>query len=204
MQEERDHQFGRLFGAESIIKSGILFQPDIGLEAWSAILDILCDLAKKKAWLREECGFILFKSIQILKSKDSKYAQLMVDKMLANGFAKTSQGAAIWIGVQATFPSIEFPRGVWRHEDPLSRKERSRLAKILVETPGSNSPQDGPEPEATSKGTWTTKLPFAWDVVLAELLNFEPNRQQKIAKTAKRSEFAEFWKDGIDSKSLQL
>ena len=200
MQEERDHQFGRLFGAESIIKSGILFQPSVGLEAWSDILDILCDLAKKKAWLREECGFILFNSIQILKSKDSKYAQLMVDKMLANGFAKTSQGVAIWIGVQATFPSIKFPRGVWHHEDPLSRKETSRLAKILVETPGSNSLQDGLEPETTSKGTWTTKLPFAWDVVLAELLEIQPNGQQKNTKTAKRSKFAEFWKDGIDSK----
>ena len=201
MQEERDHQFGRLFGAESIIKSGILFQPSVGFEAWSNILDILCDLAKKKAWLREECGFILFNSIQILKSKDSKYAQLMVDKMLANGFAKTSQGAALWIEVQTMFPSIELPRGVWHHEDPLSRKESSRLAKILVETPGSNSPQDGPEPEATSKGTWTTKLPFAWDVVLAELLAVQPNGQQKNAKPPKRTKFAAFWKDSIDSKS---
>ena len=204
MQEERDHQFGRLFGAESIIKSGILFQPSNGLEAWSNILDILCDLAKKKAWLREECGFILFNSIQLLKSKDPKYAQLMIDKMLANGFAKTSQGAALWIGVQATFPSIELPGGVWHHEDPLSRKETSRLAKILVETPGSNSPQDGPEPEATSKGTWTTKLPFAWDVVLADLLDDQPSRQQKNAKTVKRSKFADFWKDGINSKSPHM
>ena len=201
MQEERDHQFGRLFGAESIIKSGILFQSSVGLEAWADILDILCDLAKRKAWLREECGFILFNSIQILKSKDSKYAQLMVDKLLTNGYAKTSQGAAIWIGVQATFPYIEFPRGVWHHEDPLSRKETSKLAKILVETPGTNSPQDVPEPEATSKGTWTTKLPFAWDVVLTELLDVQPDRQQKNAKPAKRTKFAEFWKDGIDSKS---
>ena len=201
MQEERDHQFGRLFGAESIIKSGILFQPSVGLEAWSNILDILCDLAKRKAWLREECGFILSNSINILKSKDSKYAQMMIDKILANGFAKTSQGAAIWIGVHATFPSLEFPRGVWHHEDPLSRKETSKLAKILVETPGTNSPEDGPEPEVTSKGTWTTKLPFAWDVVLTELLDLQPNGQQKNAKTAKRSEFAEFWKDGIDSTS---
>ena len=204
MQEERDHQFGRLFGAESIIKSEILFQPSIGLEAWSNILDILCDLAKKKAWLREECGFVLFNSIQILKSKDSKYVQLMVNKMLANGFAKTSQGAAIWIGVQAMFPSIELPRGVWHHEDPLSRKETSKLAKILVETPGAKSTQDEPEPEATSKGTWTTKLPFAWDVVLAELLDVQPNRQQKNVKSAKRTKFTGFWKDAIDSKSPHM
>ena len=200
MQEERDHQFGRLFGAESIIQSGILFQTSIGLEPWSNILDILCDLAKKKAWLREESGFVLFNSIQVLKDKDLKYAQLMVDKLFAKGVSMTSQGAAIWIGVQTAFPSIDLPHGVWHHEDPLSRKEKSRLAKILVETPGATSPQDSLEPEAAARGTWTTKLPFAWDVVLAELLDVQPKRQQKSAKLFKRTKFADFWKECTDSK----
>ena len=204
VQEERDHQFGRLFGAESIIKSGILFQPSIGLEAWSNILDILYDLAKKKSWLREESGFVLFRSIQDLKGGDSKYAQLMVDKLLANGLSKTSQGAAIWIGIQAAFPSIDLPHGVWHHEDPLSRREKSKLTKILVETPGVTSPQDGPESETTAKGTWTTKLPFAWDVVLAELLNVQPKRRQKNTKPAKRTQFADFWEQCIDSKSSHV
>lgn len=201
MQEERDHQFGRLFGAESIIKSGVLFQPSIGLEAWSNILDILYVLAKKKPWLREESGFILFHSLQILKGKDSKYAQSIIDKLLASGLPKTSQGVAIWIGIQAAFPSVDLPRGVWHHEDPLSRKEKSRLIKILVETPGVTSPQDGPELEATAKATWTTKLPFAWDVVLAELLEVQPKRQQKNTKLAKRTKFVDFWEQSIDSKS---
>ena len=201
MQEERDHQFGRLFGAESIIKSGVLFQPSIGLDAWSNILDILYDLAKKKSWLREESGFILFHSLQSLKDKDSKYAQSIIDKLLASGLSKSSQGAAIWIGIQAAFPSVNLPRGVWHHEDPLSRKEKSRLTKILVETPGATSPQDGPELEATTKGAWTTKLPFAWDVVLAELLDVEPKRQQKNTKFVKRTKFADFWEQSIDSKS---
>lgn len=201
MQEERDHQFGRLFGAESIIKSGVLFQPSIGLEPWSRILDILYDLAKKKSWLWEESGFILFHSIQILKGKDSKYAQSMIDKLLASGLSKTSQGVAIWIGIQAAFPSVDLPRSVWHHEDPLSRKEKSRLIKILVETPGATSPQDGSKLEATAKGTWTTKLPFAWDVVLAELLDVQPKRHQKITKIVKRTKFADFWEQSIDSKS---
>ena len=197
MQEERDHQFGRLFGAESIIKSGILFQPSTDLEAWSNILDILYDLAKRKSWLREESGFMLFHSIQVIKRKDTKYAQLMLDKLLANGLSKTSQGAAIWIAVQAAFPHIELPQGVWHHEDPLNRKEKSRLAKILMETPGATSPQDRLESEATVKSSWTTKLPFAWDVVLAALY-VQPKRQQKNA--AKRTKFADFWKECTDSK----
>ncbi|CAF9926083.1 MAG: DNA-directed DNA polymerase [Alectoria fallacina] len=197
-QEERDHHFGRLFGAESIIKSGILYQPSTEIEAWSDILDIVYDLAKKKSWLREECGFILFNSIQTMKGKDLKYAQVMIDKMLAKGLSKTPQGIAIWIGIQAEYPSIDLPPGVWHHEDPLNRKENSRLAKILVEDPIATLPQNGTESETTAKGAWTTKLQFAWDVILAELLNVQTQGLQKNAKPAKRTEFAQFWEECID------
>ena len=204
MQEERDHQFGRLFGAESIIKSGILFQPSTEPEAWSNILDIIYDLAKKKPWLREECGFILFNSVQILKGKEVKYAQLMINKLVANGLSKTSQGVAMWLGITATFPSIDLPHGVWHHEDPLNRKESSKLIKILMEAPAIASPQEDPESQVTIKGTWGTKLPFAWEVVMAGLLDVQLGRQQQSAKCSKRIEFAKFWEDCIDSKSSHV
>ena len=200
MQEERDHQFGRLFGAESIIKSGILFQSNTGLEAWSNILDIVYDLAKKKPWLREECGFVLFNSVESLKGKDLKYAQLMIDKLLANGLSKTPQGVAIWVVIQAAFPLIDMPNGVWHHGDPLNRKECSRLIKILLEAPAASSVRDGPESETATKGTWATKISFAWDVVLAELLDVQLRAPQKKAKSAKRTKFAEFWEECVDSK----
>lgn len=135
-----------------------------------------------------------------MKGKDLKYAQVMIDKMLAKGLSKTPQGIAIWIGIQAEFPSIDLPPGVWHHEDPLNRKENSRLAKILMEDPTATSPQNGTESETTAKGAWTTKLQFAWDVILAELLNVQPQGLQKNAKPAKRTEFAEFWEECIDSK----
>ena len=204
MQEERDHQFGRLFGAESIIKSGILFQPSTELEAWSNILDIIYELAKKKPWLREECGFILYNSVQILKGKEVKYAQLMINKLVANGLSKTSQGVAIWLGITATFPSIDLPHGVWHHEDPLNRKESSKLIKILMEAPAIASSQEDPESQVTIKGTWGTKLPFAWEVVMAGLLDVQLGQQQQSAKYSKRIEFAKFWEDCIDSKSSHL
>lgn len=157
-------------------------------------------MAKKKPWLREECGFILFNSIQNLKGQNLKYAQLIIDKLLAKGLSRTPQGVAIWVKVQAEFPSIDLPPGVWHHEDPLNRKEKSKLAKILVEVPTAISPQNGTESEITTKGAWTTKLQFAWDVILAELLDVQPQGLQKNAKPAKRTKFAEFWEDCIDSK----
>ena len=154
-------------------------------------------MAKKKPWLREECGFILFNSIQILKGKDLKYAQLIIDKLLAKGLSKTPQGVAIWIKVQAEFPSVGLPSGVWHHEDPLNRKEKSRLAKILMESPAATSLQNGIESESSGKGTWTTKLQFVWDVILAELLDIQ---SQGLQRNAKRTKFAEFWEDCVDSK----
>ena len=177
-----------------------MFQQSINVEAWSSVLDIAYDLAKKKPWLKEDCGFILFNCVQILKGKDPKYAQLIIDKLHANGLSKTPQGLAIWIAAQAEFPSIDFPKGVWHHKDPLNRKDRSQLTKTLMEAPTINLPQDGNESEITAKGAWNTRLQFAWDVILAELLDIRPQGLQKNTKHAKRLKFAEFWEECIDSK----
>lgn len=177
-----------------------MFQPSTAIEAWSSILDIVYDLAKKKPWLREECGFILLNAVQTLKGKDPMYAQLIIDRLQANAICKTPQGLAIWIRTQAECPSIEFPKGVWHHEDPLNRKEKSRLAKILIEAPVANSLQNVNESEIAINGAWTTKLQFAWDVILAELLEFRHQNMQKNRKSTKRITFAEFWEECVDSK----
>lgn len=119
--------------------------------------------------------------------------------MLAKGLAKTPQGVAIWIRIQAEFPSFGLPPGVWHHDDPLNRKEKSRLAKILMEAPASTSSQNGIELEAAAKGAWSTKLQFVWEVILAELLDDQPLGLQN-AKSAKRIKFSEFWEECVDSK----
>ena len=157
-------------------------------------------MAKKKSWLREECGFILFNSVPILKGKDLKYAQLIIDKLLTKGLSKTTQGVAIWINIQAEFPSIHLPHSVWHHKDPLNRKEVSRLVKILMETPAATSQLNDTKSEIPAKGAWTTKLQFAWDVVLAGLVDDSLQTLQNQAKPTKRIKFAEFWVECIDSK----
>ena len=139
-----------------------------------------------------------------MKGKDVKYAQLLIDILLAKGLSKTTQGVAIWIGVQTEFPSINLPHGVWRHEDPLNRKETSRLAKILMEAPTATSPENSLELDTTAKGAWATKLQFAWDVILAELMSVQPQGLQKKTRLAKRVKFGDFWKECIDSKLFQI
>lgn len=203
MQEERDHQFGRLFGAESIIKSGILFLSSGHTDGWDSVLDIIYELARKKPWLREECGFILFNAIAILQDRDAQYAQSINDKLQSDGLAKTPEGVAIWLAIKSNCPSVELPRGIWHHEDPLNRKELSRLAKILNEGPVADPVQNATDIKAQQNGTWATKLHFVWEVVPSYLLPISTPGVQKKARSSKRIALKDFWLICVDSKSLK-
>lgn len=200
-QEEKDHQLGRLFGAEAFIKSGVLFISKTTKDAWSQTLDLIFGLAQKKAWVREECGWILYQSIQSLKGQvnGSIYAQIIIDKLIANGLAKTPEGVAIWLGIQSIFPGVSLPSSVWQHESPLYRKEKATLSKILREASTA-----GPlQPEANSKiahnSSWSPSLHFAWDVVMSAILLPDSVKQ---AKSLKQITFADFWTEAVDSELL--
>lgn len=195
-QEERDHQFGRLFGAESIIKSGILFQADVNDEKWAQVLDIIFALAKRKPWLREECGFVLFNAINIVRDQNPRYAELILEKLNAKGFAKTPEGIAIWIAAKAECLEVQFPTDVWKHDNPLHRKEKLAVAKILNEGTIPSTVQDQAEGAATQKGAWSNRIHFAWDVIMAKLLHGDVQRRPKGTKTVT---FADFWEESIDS-----
>ncbi|KAK4692559.1 DNA polymerase phi, partial [Lecanoromycetidae sp. Uapishka_2] len=209
-QEERDHQFGRLFGTEAIIKSGILFHSVVSTDIWSLTLDIIYDLARKKPWLREESGFILFNAIATLQDRDSYFAQSIIDKLQANGLARTPEGVAIWIAIKSNCPHVEFPHGIWHHEDPFNRKELSKLAGILNETVESDVAQNETQTKVQQKGTWTNKLHFAWEVALAYMLATPVPALQKKPKSSKRIAVADFWLVCVDntlfaqSSSLEL
>ncbi|KAI4093377.1 MAG: hypothetical protein LQ344_002965 [Seirophora lacunosa] len=193
-QEERDHQFGRLFGAEAFIKSGILFEPDASADAWLRILDIIYEIAKQKPWLREECGWILFGACQTLKEgdHDHTFIQALLDKLCHSGMAKTPEGVAIWLNIRAGLPEIQLPDGIWRHGNPLHRKEKSQLAEILKEASVGRQ-SDETTAQIAQKGNWTSRIHFAWIVVLDELAG-----NAAVGKRSKTVGFEEFWREAID------
>ena len=179
----------------------MLFHAKSTEDAWSQILELIFGLAQKKAWLREECGWILYKSIQNLKVQvnGSTYAQTIIDKLIANGLAKCPEGVAIWLGIQSIFPGVSLPSSVWQHESPLYRKEKASLSKILKE-----ASTTGPlQPEANSKiaqnSSWSPNLHFAWDVVLSAILLPDSTNQSKSLKLIT---FADFWTEAVDSELL--
>ena len=152
----------------------------------------------KKPWLREECGFILFTAVQILQKQDSQRAQSVIDKLHANGLSKSSEGVAVWINLYARFPDLQFPSGIWHHENPLNHKEIKKLAKILKDAPATENTDNLGESRHLQKGAWSSNVHFAWDVILTKLLTGEP--AIKESKKSKNVSFARFWEQCVDGK----
>ncbi|PYI24589.1 hypothetical protein BO99DRAFT_448257 [Aspergillus violaceofuscus CBS 115571] len=215
-QEQRDHYFGRLFGAEAIIKSGILFHSAPGAE-WTRLLDRVFELAKKKPWLREECGWIVYRCILDFASPKKeeeeeeeehapkvKFVEVALERLCAHDLAKTPEGVAVWLAAKDGFPSATFPAKVWKHEDPLDAKERVSLGKVMKDSSSDASAGAGQQEEegggkkggaaAANSGVWNSKLHFAWDVVLGRLAQVS-----KAKAKGSRLGFAEFWTEVVDN-----
>lgn len=196
-QEAKNYDLGRLFGAEAVIRSGILFQPNAGPQNWAQILDIILELAKKKQWLRKECGWALYKSIETL-SKHKDQVQLLLDKISAYGLTKTPEGVAIWLGIRSTGTPVHFQEGVWHDNDPLHRKEKTTLAKVLREAPSTTLDQGDGINKTHQIGNWTPDLHFAWEVVVAALLGQKPTKDLKKKKKGDRLTFEDFWNEAVE------
>ena len=197
LQEQRDYYLGRVFGAEAIIKSGVLFAVGSDVAQWEHAIQTICEIAKKKSKLREECGWVLHESIKLLlaQTHGQEYTEILLRKLCVNGLEEMPEGLAIWITASESFPGLQKPKKVWRHGDPLSRREINKVANILTE----RYIQDGLDKNfsVTPKGGWNAKLHFAWHVVFTRLLELEPPDSEEKPK---RFTFSEFWNEAVDSR----
>ena len=81
-QEEKDHSLGLLFGLQSFVRAKILCEQDSN---WNAILEKLTELAKKKPWIREECGWVIMEALMQMKQAQAEHTlQVLYDTGLAN------------------------------------------------------------------------------------------------------------------------
>ncbi|KAI9781849.1 MAG: DNA-directed DNA polymerase [Geoglossum umbratile] len=193
-QEERDHHFGRLFGLEALIKSSTLFLQASPLDHWIQVLNLVFELAKKKTWLREECGWIVYDALPAIPASDTGnvFFQATIDRLCANGLAKTPEGVAIWLYIRRHNPNVELPGSPWRHKIPLDRSNLTTLAKVMKETPPPEEGVGGEEMTSGQKGSWNSKLHFAWNVVISELFDSE------CATVKTTGLFREFWQSVVD------
>ncbi|KAL4895395.1 DNA polymerase phi-domain-containing protein [Aspergillus ambiguus] len=199
-QEQRDHHFGRLFGAEAIIKSAVLFKPQAPFPEWLKVLDLVSDLAKKKPWIREECGWILYRCIYELSSQkaDGKFVETILERLSSNDLARTPEGVSIWLAAKELFPDIKFPSKVWKHDDPLDSRERTQLTKVMKESSATQSTDGTQEKNVKPSGVWNSKLHFAWDVVLSKL-DAPSNAEKTTSKSSSRLNFVDFWTEVVDN-----
>jgi DNA polymerase phi len=112
------------------------------------------------------------------------HAKTLINMLHLNGLAKTPEGVALWLVVQSNYPGIQLPKHVWHHGNPLHRKEKVSLARVLRET----TPKDDTK-DSVQRGNWVPKLHFAWEVV------FEALPMTRSEKT----NFADLWAEVVDS-----
>lgn len=170
------------------------------MECWNKLLDHIYGMARDVPWLREECGMVLIEAAKSLRG-ESRYqecAKEMISRLNAFKLVSTPEGIAIWLTVRADYGKV-LPEGVWHSKDPLSKKERTRLAKILkenyqgVQADGSND---------TVKTAAASPNPtFAWNLVLAEILQRD-EAARSDGKDSTKAEFPQFWIDIVDSRLL--
>ncbi|KAH7410293.1 DNA polymerase phi-domain-containing protein [Phaeosphaeria sp. MPI-PUGE-AT-0046c] len=196
-RERRDHLIGRLFGYKAVLQSSIIIAPEPSMECWNMLLDHIYGMARDVPWLREECGMVLIEAAKSLRG-ETRYeecAREMINRLNAFKLVSTPEGVAIWLTVRTDYEKV-LPEGVWQSKDPLSKKERNRLAKILkenyqdVQIDGSND---------TLKTAAASPNPtFAWNLVLAEILRRDDAVRSGDTDSTK-AEFPQFWTDIVDS-----
>lgn len=160
------------------------------------------ELAKKKPWIREECGWIIYRCIYELAAQkaDAKFLESALERLCSNDLARTPEGVAIWLAAKDLFPEVKFPSKVWKHDDPLDAKERNQLAKVMKESSSADSESEGGN-KAKSTGVWNSKLHFAWDTVISRLAD-APTKESKSKGSSSRISFADFWTEVVDSEFL--
>ncbi|KAF1916229.1 DNA polymerase phi-domain-containing protein [Ampelomyces quisqualis] len=196
-RERRDHLIGKLFGYKAVLQSSIVIAPEPSMECWTKLLDHIYGMARDVPWLREECGMVLVDAAKSLQGEKQyqEYAKELISRLSAFKLVSTSEGVAIWLTVQAHYEDV-MPEGVWHHKDPLSKKERTRLARILKENYQSGQEANGAESLKTAAAS--PNPTFAWNLVFSEILRKDTDAKSKSKDSAK-TEFPQFWIDVVDS-----
>ncbi|KAI9761688.1 MAG: hypothetical protein M4579_000922 [Chaenotheca gracillima] len=194
-QEERDHYLGRLFGLEAIVDSDVLFAPTTSSEYQDLYVTRILELAKKKSWLREECGWILFKALRASPegAEGERFAKTMINDICERDFAHTPEGVAVWLSVLARYPEVHLPKAPWHHRDPLHPKNMTTLPAVMKESSQRGESNDEVRPER-QRGMWSSKPHFSWDVLFDRL-----NKSAQTDTKAKTVSFQDFWCATVDN-----
>lgn len=186
-QEDRDHQFGRLFGMQCFVRAKVLFGQRSDEGWWESVLSLLLELAGKKPWIREECGWVV---VEALEQMDVKDAEKTIVRLCDAGLALSPEGLGIWIMARKRFPDMKVPSKPWGSSgSPLQHLKT--LGKALKES----SSKDEKDNQAKQTGNWNPQLHWVWGVVAEQYTEGARNGREDNA-----GEFRDFWKVAVDGK----
>ncbi|KAL2137014.1 hypothetical protein VTI74DRAFT_10490 [Chaetomium olivicolor] len=183
-QEERDHYFGQLFGIECFVRAGILFSDKA---RWLSVLDLLLRLSGKKSWLKSQCGYVI---VQAVSQMQKNLAEITLDKLAEEGFAKTPEGVGIWIAGLDRFPDMTVRAQPWKH--PLAATSLGALPAALKDS-GRESSNDENGGKKLKQGNWSAQLHFVWDLILAHFVKVGKQSEGDAAE-----QFKQFWNRVVD------
>ena len=174
-----------------MLRSGILFDP-ASEQALRRLIGLICTVATKKPWLRQQCGLVLYKSIT---KRNTSAAGLILEILHEHKLIRSPEGVAIWLAVQQEVPDAKFPKDVWKHDNPLHKKETVLLAKVMRDATPKNDEEVEPK-QSQGSAIWQARLHFAWIPVLRKLFsNIDDSGQPKSSKLLP---FERFWSEVID------
>jgi len=172
------------------------------MECWNKLLDHIYGMARDVPWLREECGMVLVEAAKSLRGRKEyeECAKEMIGRLSAFKLTSIPEAVAIWLTVQVDYGNV-LPDGVWHSKNPLSKKERPRLAKILKEN-YQGAQEDG-SGEPVKSGVASPNPTFAWNLVLSEILRRD-GQITGAKQESSKAEFPQFWMDTVDSECAMI
>ncbi|KAJ4346609.1 DNA-directed DNA polymerase [Didymosphaeria variabile] len=195
--ERRNHLIGKLFAYKAILQSSILIEPKLATNSWNELLDLIYGMARDTPWLREECALVLVQTIETLpnEAKLEPCVQALSERLVSFKLADTPEGIAIWLALQEQHAS-SLPTNVWHDNDPLSMKNRPKLAKVLKGDLQSSLSSN--EPDAVKSAATNANPQFAWNTLLSKVLQLDS--ESKAARTdASKSQFGQLWLSIVDA-----
>ena len=152
-------------------------------------MELICGIAKKKPWLREQCGWLFCSCMKYLSKDFNRY---LMDALVEHKLLRTPEGVAIWLSQEdANVTGLRF-QSFWKHGSPLSKKGVSTLAEIMKDARPQQADSDG-NLDSQGKAMWSPQLHFAWDLVLQELYHDEKKSDDQVS-------FQDFWLEVVDRK----
>ncbi|KAI9890581.1 MAG: DNA-directed DNA polymerase [Vezdaea aestivalis] len=186
-QDVKDRYIGRLFGLEALLTASLQHKSFSSFEQ-EKLLTMLFELTQEKSWMQAQCLWTLFSS---LSRCPEPLARSIISHTRTYGLEKTPGGVALYLKACEIFGHSILKGSHWRHDDPLDRSNFQILAKVMREVTMVDHDSNPSIPDRTDTGSWTSKLHFAWEIVLTTI-------DQRSASSASSDLFQIFWMTVVD------